>query len=115
MKISYSLLAIACALTLGACSQSTPNCDAEEIIASVKDTTAKEMANQADGDEAKQFTYEVTNIKTVSTNKDTGAHVCSSDLKVNASNGGSQTMPITYTVEKNQSGQVEVAVAGLRE
>ena len=73
------------------------------------------MANQLGAEAAKAFSYDVQAIRTTETNEKTGAQQCAAELKINASSGGSNALPITYTVERTDDGkQFYVNVFGLK-
>lgn len=114
MKLKISLTVISIVLILSACSQSVPKCSDTETTDLVKEIAAEEMANQLGAEAAKMFTYSVQTIRTTSTNKQTGAHECAAELQINANNGESKKLPITYTVELTDDGkQFFVNISGL--
>ena len=115
MKLSIALFSVVVvAMTLSACTESVPKCGdsgATELVIQIAD---REMINQLGEEEAKIFTYAVEAIRTTKTNQKTGAHECAADLKINVKNGKSQSLPITYTVEKTDDGEnIYVNVFGL--
>ena len=115
MKLSMKLSAIAIVMVLAACYQSVPKCGDTETIVLVKQISDREMVTQLGAEAAKMFSYEVQAIRTTSTNEKTGEHECAAELKIKASNGASNSIPITYTVEKTDDGkQFYVNVFGLK-
>jgi len=104
-----------CVLFLAACSPSVPKCSDDQTIDLVKEIADREMGRQLGAEAAKMYSYDVQAIRTTNTNDKTGAHECAAELKIIAKNGGGNSIPITYTVEKTEdTGQLYVNVFGLK-
>ena len=115
MKLLPLASSIALSLVLASCSQSAPKCGEKEVTDLVTQIAGREMANQIGAEAAKAFSYEVQAIRTTGSNEKTGAQQCAAELKIKASNGGVNELPITYTVERTDDGkQFYVNVFGLK-
>lgn len=94
--------------------QGVPKCGSSDVTTLVTQIADREMTKQLGVKAAKMFTYKVQTIRTTNTDENTGAHECASDLKIINNNGKSNSIPITYTVEKTDDGKnIYVNVFGL--
>lgn len=114
MKPLLIASSIAFSLVLASCSQSAPKCGEREVTDLVKEIAGREMTKQLGADASKLFSFDVQAIRTKETNEKTGAQQCAAELKINASNGGTNELAITYTVERTDDGKsIYVNVFGL--
>ncbi len=93
------LLVMGLSSLLVGCGGGAPACSDTETKDLVRQIASEEMAKQIGGEAAKQFSYKVNAIRTTDTNEKTGANECAAQLEVIASNGGTNELPIEYTVE----------------
>ena len=115
MNHQNSFFVLMCAVVLSSSSQSVPKCGDEQATTLVKQIADREMGSQLGAEAAKMFSYNIEAIRTTSTNEKTGAHECAAELKIKAKNAGTNSIPITYTVEKtDDSAQIYVNVFGLK-
>ena len=96
-------------------SSGVPACGDSETTDLVTQIADREMENQLGVNAAKMFSYQVNAIRTINTNKQTGAFECAAQLGITASNtGNTSEIPITYTVELTDKGdEFYVNVFGL--
>lgn len=114
-KILYTTLLSASSLLLTGCGNNVPKCSDKDTTDLVKQISNDEMVNQMGKDFAAKISYNVEAIRTTDENEKTGAFECAADLKITASNGISNKLPITYTVEGTDDGkQFYVNVFGLK-
>ena len=109
------LLIIPTLALFGGCSASVPKCSDTEVTEIVKELANEQMTSQLGSKAAEIFTYAVNAIRTTNENSSTGAFECAAQLEIIADEGGiSKEIPITYTVEKTDTGEeFYVNVSGL--
>ncbi|PNH88133.1 hypothetical protein [Vibrio diazotrophicus] len=93
------LLVVGLSTVLIGCGSGAPECSDTETKDLVKQIASEEMAEQIGAEAANQFTYKVNAIRTTDKNEKTGSKECAAQLEVIAANGGSNELPIEYTVE----------------
>lgn len=102
----------ATALMLTGCGSSVPACSDRDTTDLVVEIADRELTKQIGEARAKTVTWQVTSIRTTDENEKTGALSCAADLQFSGP-GGSETAPITYTVEATDDGNFYVNVFGL--
>lgn len=102
------------AFILAGCGGGVPKCGDSETKKLVSEIADEEMASQIGRAAANKFTYSLEAIRTTDVHDKTGAFECAAELAIHASNGGKNSIPITYTVEKtDDKKQFYVQVYGL--
>jgi hypothetical protein len=81
-----------------------PGCSDEQTVDLVKKIMDREIGNELGRQTADLISYTVSAIRTTSTNEQTGAHQCAAQLGMSGAEGLASEIPITYGVEKTDSG-----------
>lgn len=100
------------ALTLAGCGSSVPGCSDSDTTDLVIEIADRELAKQIGATLAKNVEWQVTAIRTTDENEKTGALECAADMEVTGP-AGTNSAPITYTVEATDDGDFYVNVFGL--
>ncbi len=114
MKYIKLLMVLAVAVyTLNGCAGKVPDCSSSDTTKLVGQIFKSQLAKAGKTSMLQKIDFEVTNIKTLSYDKDADKYQCSADFKLtNTDNGQTRISPITYVSEKTKDNRQYVTVHG---